>query len=101
MRPLLCRAAACLLLTALAVGVFPARADQPRMQAAARHLQAARDELSRASSDKGGHRQRALDLVERALREARAGIEYDRSHTSKEEKRLDHKRHHPAPRHKH
>ena len=49
---------------------------QPHMQAALDHLQAARSELQIATADKGGHRVRAIALVDRAIGEVQAGMEY-------------------------
>jgi type II secretory pathway pseudopilin PulG len=54
--------------------------DQPRMQAARADLQAARAQLRNATSDKGGHRARALEHVDAALAEVNAGIRFDRRH---------------------
>lgn len=55
-------------------------ADQPRMQAAQVNLQQARENLQAATPDKGGHRTRALVLVNKALEQVQAGISYDRRH---------------------
>ncbi len=55
-------------------------ADQPHMQAALSHLRSARSELQAASSGKGGHRERALEITERAITEVEHGIEFDRRH---------------------
>ena len=49
---------------------------QPHMQAALDHLQAAKAELQSATADKGGHRVRAIELVNRAIGEVEAGMEY-------------------------
>jgi hypothetical protein len=49
---------------------------QPHMQAALDHLQAAKTELQSAVADKGGHRVRAIALVDQAMGEVQAGIEY-------------------------
>ena len=53
---------------------------QPHMKAAVDELQAARNELNAANSDKGGHRVRAVELIDEAISEVRAGIEYARTH---------------------
>jgi hypothetical protein len=50
---------------------------QPQMQAARRNLMEARENLQRASADKGGHRVRAMRLIEQALAEVDAGIRFD------------------------
>jgi len=55
-----------------------ATANQPHMQNALDRLRGARAELSAAAPDKGGHRVRAIDLVDRAISETRAGIAYAR-----------------------
>jgi len=54
--------------------------DQPRMQAALDKLQSARSNLEAASDDKGGHRVKALEHVNKAIDEVKRGIEYDRTH---------------------
>ena len=55
-------------------------AAQPHMQAALKQLRAARSSLNKASADKGGHRERAIDAVNRAIDEVELGIAYDRRH---------------------
>ncbi|HEV3190735.1 MAG TPA: hypothetical protein VGY54_09585 [Polyangiaceae bacterium] len=62
------------------VAVRNAGADQPYMQAAREHLQQARASLERAEANKGGHRERAIDLVDRAIAQVNEGIEYARPH---------------------
>jgi hypothetical protein len=54
-----------------------ARADQPHMQAALNSLQQAREQLKKATSDKGGHRQNALQLIDQAIAQVRQGIAFD------------------------
>ena len=56
------------------------RADQPHMEAALDHLKAARKELDAAIADKGGHRGRALRLVNEAIAETERGISFARRH---------------------
>ena len=70
-------AALVLLATVAIAGAFP---DQPMMQAARADLQTARRELQAAIPDKGGHRVKALNLVNSAISEVNAGIAYDRRH---------------------
>jgi len=53
-------------------------AAQPQMQSALRHLRSAKADLNRATSDKGGHRAKAKELVEAAIEEVERGIAYDR-----------------------
>ena len=61
-----------------AIGV--AIADQPHMHNALNDLRAARHQLDVAEADKGGHRVTAIGLVDQAITEVQAGIEYDRTH---------------------
>ena len=49
--------------------------DQPHMQAALDLLRAARSNLEAASSDKGGHRVRAIAFVNSAIDEVKKGID--------------------------
>lgn len=68
-----------LLIGALFVVTFIAgrvTADQPHMRAAQSSLQVAQSELQQAVPDKGGHRVRALELVNQAIVEVQAGIEF-------------------------
>ena len=51
-----------------------ALAAQPHMEAALHALETARDELKAAEADKGGHRAKAIDLVESAIAQTREGI---------------------------
>ena len=53
---------------------------QPHMKAAVDELRAARQELNAANSDKGGHRVRAVEIIDEAINEVHAGMEYARSH---------------------
>ncbi len=48
--------------------------DQPHMKAALDHLKSARSNLDRATADKGGHRAKAIELVNKAIDEVNAGI---------------------------
>jgi hypothetical protein len=57
-----------------------ASADQPHMQAALEHLRAAKGELERAEADKGGHRLKAIALVNDAIAQVEKGVGYDRHH---------------------
>lgn len=60
---------------------LPVRAvDQPRMQAAKSDLENAMKSLRKATADKGGHRERAMELVSQALTAVNKGIDYDRTH---------------------
>jgi hypothetical protein len=52
----------------------PAMAEQPYMQGALRALQNARGSLETAATDKGGHRARAIQLVDEAIRQVKVGM---------------------------
>ena len=69
---------------ALVAFAFPSRAkaaaDQPHMQAALDALRLARRELDAADTDKGGHRARAIGLVNDAINQVEKGIAFDRRH---------------------
>ncbi len=62
------------------VVIAGAMPDQPNMQAARGNLITARNELQRATADKGGHRANAIGLVNSAIAEVNLGIQYDRRH---------------------
>ncbi|MFG1462030.1 hypothetical protein V5F77_03940 [Xanthobacter sp. DSM 24535] len=53
-----------------------ARANQPFMDAALASLRAARANLIQAEPNKGGHRDRAIDLVDRAINQVEEGIAF-------------------------
>jgi hypothetical protein len=54
--------------------------DQPNMQSAKVNLQNAKANLIAASQNKGGHRQKAIELVNAAIAEVNKGIAFDRRH---------------------
>ena len=54
--------------------------QQPHMHAAIASLRTAKEQLQKATADKGGHRQKALDLVAQAIDAVQAGIAFDNSH---------------------
>ena len=51
-------------------------ADQPHMRAALNALRNARNELQLATANKGGHRAKAIDLVNQAITQVEKGIAY-------------------------
>jgi hypothetical protein len=55
--------------------LFAGSPDQPHMQSALDSLMSAKDSLERADTDKGGHRVKALGLVNQAIDEVKRGIE--------------------------
>jgi hypothetical protein len=52
----------------------PAMAAQPYMQGALQALQNARASLQTAAADKGGHRERAIQLIDEAIRHVKVGM---------------------------
>ncbi|HEY2033977.1 MAG TPA: hypothetical protein VGH02_09860 [Rhizomicrobium sp.] len=66
--------------TVLASGVLigEAMAYQEHMHAALDALRTARSELQASEANKGGHRERAMDLVDRAIEQVQAGMDYAR-----------------------
>src|ERR1044072_4800321 len=64
----------------LVVVSVSARPDQPNMQSAKVNLQNAKAQLISASPNKGGHRAKAIDLVNEAIAEVNRGIAFDRRH---------------------
>jgi hypothetical protein len=73
---------ACLLCVVLLSGFVLGRAsaDQPHMQAALEHLRLAKGELEKSDPDKGGHRLKAMGLVNDAIAQVEKGVEFDRHH---------------------
>ncbi len=68
------------LAAAMTVGAFigTAFAYQPHMHAALDALRTARAELVAAEDNKGGHRMSAIHLVDQAISETQAGIDFAR-----------------------
>jgi len=71
-----------LLVVALASGFYAGRASavQNHMVNARNHLKTAKEQLEVAVEDKGGHRANALRLVNEAIGEVNAGIEFANRH---------------------
>ena len=61
---------------AASVGIGYAIGAQPHMTETLSLLQSARGELQAATPNKGGHRERALGLIDQAIGEIRAGIAF-------------------------
>jgi hypothetical protein len=61
---------------AASVGVGYAIGAQPHMNESVAFLQSARGELQAATPNKGGHRERAIGLIDQAIGEVRAGIAF-------------------------
>ena len=66
-----------LFVAAFAIGCA---STQPRMNAARDQLVAARADLEAASADKGGHRERAIALIDDAIVQVDRGIEFANRH---------------------
>jgi hypothetical protein len=49
---------------------------EPHMSAAYGHLEQARNELERATPNKGGHRERAMQLIDQAMQQIEQGEQY-------------------------
>jgi hypothetical protein len=64
----------------LAMSANSAQAYQGNMERALEQLHGALRSLRHATSDKGGHKGRAIGLIEQAMGEVQAGIDYAASH---------------------
>ena len=53
---------------------------EPHMSAALGHLQQAKGELERAAPNKGGHREKAMELVNQAIQQVQEGERYYQEH---------------------
>ena len=62
------------------MGVGYALGAQPHMQESIALLQNARAELTAATPNKGGHRERALALIDQAIAEVNNGINFAATH---------------------
>jgi hypothetical protein len=63
---------------ATSMGVGYAIGAQPHMSESIALLQSARGELVASTPNKGGHRERAISLIDQAIGEVRAGIAFAR-----------------------
>ena len=61
---------------AASMGIGYAIGAQPHMSETITLLQSARGELAAATPNKGGHRERALGLIDQAIGEVRAGMAF-------------------------
>jgi hypothetical protein len=73
-------AAAAAAAPALALSAIPAEAYQCNMERALSALGAAMQSLQAATPNKGGHREHAMRLIERAMGEVQAGIDFANMH---------------------
>ncbi len=65
---------------ALSTTIVPARAEQVHMEDALATLQTAEHQLQVAEEDKGGHRAKALQHVQAAIKQIEAGIHFAQKH---------------------
>lgn len=56
---------------------------EPHMSAALGHLQQAKDELEKATPNKGGHREKAMQLVDQAMQQVQEGEKYYEEHPAR------------------
>ncbi len=77
-RALLLLALATAAAAAFALGCASGGSGQPHMRNALEELRGARAELDLATADKGGHRVRAMSLVDEAISEVQLGMDYAR-----------------------
>lgn len=63
-----------------AYGQLASAGEQPHMKSALESLTAAREQLKSATSDKGGHRVKALELTNAAIEQVQKGMAFDESH---------------------
>ncbi|HWK86660.1 MAG TPA: hypothetical protein VNQ34_04060 [Xanthobacteraceae bacterium] len=61
---------------AFVASAMPAEARQGNMDHAINALREARRALQAATPNKGGHRERAIDLIDRAIEQVREGINW-------------------------
>jgi hypothetical protein len=64
------------LVSMVAFGAGVAVANQPNMENALQMLRSARISLEHAPPNKGGHRERAIELINQAIQEVKLGINY-------------------------
>ena len=65
---------------ATSMGIGFAIGAQPHMDAAIALLRNARAELGAAAPNKGGHREKAIGLIDQAIEQVREGITFDATH---------------------
>jgi len=68
------------IVVAASMGIGYALGAQPHMDEALSFLRNARAELDRAEPNKGGHRERAIGLIDQAIAQVREGIEFAAHH---------------------
>ena len=53
---------------------------EPHMSAAFGHLEQAKAELERATANKGGHREQAMQMIDQAMQQIEEGEQYYQQH---------------------
>ena len=66
------------LIVGISVSVWAEK--QPHMKSALEGLRKAKAQLEKAEPDKGGHRVAAIKLIDQAIDEVKAGMEFDNEH---------------------
>ncbi|MBI3810689.1 MAG: hypothetical protein HY283_00560 [Nitrospirae bacterium] len=66
------------LIVGISVSVWAEK--QPHMKGALESLKRAKVQLEKAAPDKGGHRATAMKLVDQAIEEVKAGMEFANEH---------------------
>ena len=66
------------LIVGISVSVWAEK--QPHMRGALESLKKAKAQLEKAEADKGGHRAAAMKLVDQAIEEVQAGMEFANKH---------------------
>jgi len=71
--------AALVIIGLVVFGAFSLQAQerQPHMKTALEHLEKAKTQLEKAAPGKGGHRVKAIELINSAIAEVRKGMEFD------------------------
>ena len=72
--------ALCALCSVIGLGTGAAIASQPQMESALSALRSAQGTLQNVTLNKGGHAQKARQLVAQAIAQIEQGIEYGRAH---------------------
>ena len=60
--------------------------NEPHMAAALEHLRQAEEELEKATPNKGGHREKALELTHQAQSQVEQGIQYYKQHAGEKKR---------------
>ncbi|MBF0506009.1 MAG: hypothetical protein HQL09_04150 [Nitrospirae bacterium] len=77
-RKILAVVVAAVLIIGGTVGVCAA--DEPHMRAALERLKEAKEQLEKAAPNKGGHREKAIELINHAIEQVKKGIEFGEMH---------------------